>query len=214
MKLYLREKNLSKITQVSLAGIAPLLETTVQLGDGKDYIDKEKTAKLAVQKDGAYLVICRGDDLFTSALVLVTPLKVEVQEDVVSGRIRANVRDMVAKKYVAGVHVKAIGSSDSTFKEGETDLRGIFVGDGLNGTATVIARDEQNRYAFYRGKKPLGNARPKANTPKPKPAQKKDPLNYQQNLQNQNGIIQRGNWMGYDTFRRGSNRGVQIQQVK
>ncbi|HIL25680.1 MAG TPA: tetratricopeptide repeat protein, partial [Verrucomicrobia bacterium] len=214
MKLYLREKNLSKITQVSLAGIAPLLETTVALGDGKDYIDKEKTAKLAVEKDGAYLVICRGDDLFTSALVLVTPLKVEVQEDVVSGRIRANVRDMVAKKYVAGVHVKAIGSSDSTFKEGETDLRGIFVGDGLNGTATVIARDEQNRYAFYRGKKSLGNARPTAGKSRPKPAAKKEGLNYQLNLQNRNGIIQRGNWKGYDTFRRGSNRGVQIQQVK
>ena len=214
MKLYLREKNLSKITQVSLAGIAPLLETTVALGDGKDYIDKEKTAKLAVEKDGAYLVICRGDDLFTSALVLVTPLKVEVQEDVVSGRIRANVRDMVAKKYVAGVHVKAIGSSDSTFKEGETDLRGIFVGDGLNGTATVIARDEQNRYAFYRGKKLLGNARPTAGQSRPKPAAKKEGLNYQQNLQMRNGIIQRGNWKGYDTFRRGSNRGVQIQQVK
>ena len=214
MKLYLREKNLSKITQVSLAGIAPLLETTVILGDGKDYIDKEKAAKLAVKKDGAYLVICRGDDLFTSALVLVTPLKVEVQEDVVSGRIRANVRDMVAKKYVAGVHVKAIGSSDSIFKDGETDLRGIFVGDGLNGTATVIARDDQNRYAFYRGKKPLGNARATGGQPRPKPATKTKGLNYQQNLQNQNGIIQRGNWQGYDTFRRGSNRGVQIQQVK
>ena len=121
---------------------------------------------------------------------------------------------MVAKKYVAGVHVKAIGSSDSTFKEGETDLRGIFVGDGLNGTATVIARDEQNRYAFYRGKTSLGNARPETKTGAKKPARKNESLNYQQNLQNQNGIIQRGNWKGYDTFRRGSNRGVQIQQVK
>ena len=214
MKLYLREKNLSKITQVSLAGIAPLLETTVALGDGKDFIDKEKAAKLALKDEGAYLVICRGDDLFTSSLVLVTPLKIEVQENAVSGRVRANVRDVVAGKYVAGVHVKAIGSSDSTFKDGETDLRGIFVGDGLNGTATVIARDDQNRYAFYRGKTPLGNAVPnKPSQPTPK-GEAKQNLNYQQNLQMQNGIIQRGNWKGYDTFRRGSNKGVQIQQVR
>jgi uncharacterized protein YfaS (alpha-2-macroglobulin family)/TolA-binding protein len=215
MKLYLREKNLSKITQVSLAGIAPLLETTVKLGDGKDYIDKEKTAKLALKKDGAYLVICRGDDLFTSALVLVTPLKIEVQEDATSGRVRANVRDVAANKYVAGVHVKAIGSSDSVFKSGETDLRGVYIADALNGTATVIARDDQSRYAFYRGKTLLGNAKPRASTSSTrKPAQKKEELNYQQNLQLRNGIIQRGNWKGYDNFRRGSNKGVQIDQVK
>ncbi|MEC8929074.1 MAG: tetratricopeptide repeat protein, partial [Verrucomicrobiota bacterium] len=99
MKLYLREKNLSKITQINLAGIEPMLEMTVQLGDGKDYIDKEKLAKLAVKKEGAYLVICRGDDLFTSALALVTPLKIEVQEDKQAGRVRANVMDAVKDKY-------------------------------------------------------------------------------------------------------------------
>ncbi len=100
------------------------------------------------------------------------------------------------------------GSSDSSFKDGETDLRGIFVGDGLNGTATVIARDDQNRYAFYRGKTPLGNAVPK------KPTQPTPQGEAKQNLQMQNGIIQRGNWKGYDNFRRGSNKGVQIQQVR
>jgi alpha-2-macroglobulin len=215
MKLYLREKNLSKITQVSLAGIAPLLEATVELGDGKDYIDKEKTAKLALKKDGAYLVICRGDDLFTSALILVTPLKIEVQEDVTSGRVRANLRDVTADKYVAGVHVKAIGSSDNSFKSGETDLRGIFVADALNGSATVIARDEQNRYAFYRGKTPLGKAVPRPqSSPQPKVPQKGGKLYYQQNLHMQNESIQNLNWGGYDSFRRGSNKGVQIQQVK
>ncbi|KKL59215.1 hypothetical protein LCGC14_2217580, partial [marine sediment metagenome] len=86
MKLYLREKNLSSITKVNLAGIKPLVEMTIQLGDGKDYVDKEKVARLALKDEGAYLVICRGDDLFASGLVLVTPLKIEVQEDVTSGR--------------------------------------------------------------------------------------------------------------------------------
>ena len=39
----------------------------------------------------------------------------------------------------ANVHVKAIGSGDNEFKSGDTDLRGIFVAEGLNGSATVIA---------------------------------------------------------------------------
>jgi tetratricopeptide (TPR) repeat protein len=43
MKLYLREKNLSTITKVRLAGIEPELEKTVALGDGRDYVDKERT---------------------------------------------------------------------------------------------------------------------------------------------------------------------------
>ncbi len=60
MKLYLPEKNLYKITKVSLAEILPRLEQTVLLSDGKDDIDKEKTASLGIQEDGAYLLICRA----------------------------------------------------------------------------------------------------------------------------------------------------------
>ena len=50
---------------------------------------------LDLEGEGAYLVICRGDDLFSSGLVLITPLDIEVQEDAVSGRVRVNVRDVV-----------------------------------------------------------------------------------------------------------------------
>ncbi len=216
MTLYLREKNLSKITQVNLAGIAPLLEQKVPLGDGKDYIDKEAIAKLGAQKEGAYLVICRGDDLFTSALALVTPLKIEVQEDPQSGRVRANVMDAAANHYVADVHVKAIGSADADFRGGETDLRGIFVADNLRGKATVIARDAKLRYAFYRGDKWLGapeqQAQPAA--PRPAPGAEGRQLDYRMNLDMQNKAIQDGNWQGYDQLRRGPSKGVQIQKVK
>ena len=217
MTLYLREKNLSKITQVNLAGIAPLLEQKVVLGDGKDYIDKENIAKLGVQKEGAYLVICRGDDLFTSALALVTPLKIEVQEDPQSGRVRANVMDAVANQYVADVHVKAIGSADADFRGGETDLRGIFIADNLRGKTTVIARDAKLRYAFYRGDKWLGA--PEQQQPKvpvnSQPGQPAAPqLDYRMNLDMQNKAIQGGNWDSYNQFRRGPSKGVQIQKVK
>ena len=221
MKLYLREKNLSKITQVNLAGIKPLLENTVALGDGKDYIDKEKISKLALKEEGAYLVICRGDNLFTSALALITPLKIEVQENPDSGRVRANVMDAVGNKYLAGVHVKAVGSADAEFRSGETDLRGIYIADNVHGKTTIIARDDQSRYAFYRGTSWLGtpevtttSSRP-SSAPKPKaPAKNAGKLNYQLNLQFQNEAIQKGNWRSYDQLRRGKNKGVQIQQVK
>ena len=93
MRLYLREKNLSTITRVRLAGIRPELTLTVPLGDGKDYVDKEMKARLDLTEEAAYLVICRGDALFASGLVLIPPPEIEVQEDPSSGRVRVNVLD-------------------------------------------------------------------------------------------------------------------------
>jgi tetratricopeptide (TPR) repeat protein len=156
MKLYLREKSLSRITGVNLAGITPLHEFVTELGDGKDYEDKSKDIPLAIKDEGAYLSVIRGDDIFTSGLVLITPLSIEVQEDPVSGRIRVNVFDTLRQLYPDSVHVKVIGSNNTEFVSGDTDLRGIFIADGIQGIPTVIARDKSNRYAFYRGKDWIG----------------------------------------------------------
>lgn len=212
MKLVLREKNLRNITQVRLAGIKPELEQAVALGDGRDYVEKEKVAKLAIREEGAYLVICRGDDLFTSGLVLVTPLKIEVQEDPTSGQVRANVLDAVKGGYRPGVHVKAIGSADTEFKGGETDLRGIVAIDGLRGNATVIARDGQARYAFYRGDRWLGvpeEASP-PDLPSKAPVQV---LDYQYNLRQAQQSIQTVNGIRFEQMRRTRNGGVQVDQA-
>jgi tetratricopeptide (TPR) repeat protein len=156
MKLYLQQKNLSAITSVQLAGIRPESEETIQLGDGKDYVEKEKKIPLKLKDEAAYLVICRGDDLFASGMVLITPLKIEIQEDPASGRVRANVLDTSKGGYRPEVHVKAIGSADSEFRSGETDLRGLFIADNLRGRSTVIAREGESRYAFFRGDTWLG----------------------------------------------------------
>ena len=215
MKLYLREKNLSRITAINLAGIEPELVETVALGDGKDYVDKEHTAGLDIEQEGAYLVICRGDDLFTSGLVLVTPLTIEVQEDDVSGRVRVNLVDETTGVRPAGVHVKAIGSGEDRFVSGETDLRGIFVGDGLRGTVTAIARDEESRYAFYRGEAWVGA--PIDQSPQlavPQEQQERKAVDYQDNLRFQNEALQRGYNSSWDKARRSGNRGVQVQQAK
>ena len=114
-----------------------------------------------MKDEGAYLVVCRGDDLHASGLVLVTPLVVEVQEDAVSGRVRTTVKDVKADRYVHNVQVKVIGSGNDDFVAGDTDLRGVFVADGIHGRSTVIARAEPSRYAFFRGQTELAPPAPR-----------------------------------------------------
>ena len=218
MKLYLREKDLANITQVQLAGIEPEVSENITLGDGKDYIDKERKVKLDIKGEGAYLVICRGDDLFTSGLVLISPLEIEVQEDITSGRVRVNVRDTTNGTFIEGVHVKAIGSTDKQFKSGETDLRGLFIADDIRGNTTVVARDEQTRYAFYRGKEWLGA--PEVEGAKIKQAQeeaatkKKRQVRYRENIDITNYAIQQKGFGEFDKMRRGAQRGVQVQEAQ
>ena len=173
MKFGLMQRNLDRITAINLAGIKPYHELTLDLGNGRDYQDREKPLALPLKEEGAYLVVCRGENLYASGLVLISPFALEVQEDAVSGRVRVTVKNAVTDQYAADVHVKTIGSSNAQFVSGETDLRGIFIADDIQGTTTVIARQQPNLYAFYRGEKVLGqvpNAEPAAQTPAdPKP---------------------------------------------
>jgi len=155
MKFSLLKRNLGGITQINLAGIRPYHEATIQLGDGKDYRDRTHAIPLPLKAEGAYLVVCRGEDLHASGLVLVTPLAVEVQEDAVSGRIRTTVKDAASGRYLPDVHVKVIGTGNPDFTSGATDLRGVFVADGIKGTSTVIAQADPARYAFFRGQTSL-----------------------------------------------------------
>ncbi len=201
LKFGLLQRNLSRITGINLAGIRPYHDLALALGDGKDYRDREKDVELPLKEEGAYLVVCQGENLYTSGLVVVSPLALEIQEDPPSGRVRVTVKDVVADKYVHNVHVKVIGSANDQFVSGQSDLRGIFVADGIVGTSTVIARTDANRYAFYRGKLVLGNVpqQPAANEAgKPAAqgeAQGKDAL--LKNLQDQNSSFnndQRGNY--------------------
>jgi tetratricopeptide (TPR) repeat protein len=215
MTLYLRERSLSEIARVNLAGIEPHLVVRRDLGDGRDYVDKELRLALELPEEGAYLVICRGDDLFTSGLALVTPLEIEVQEDPVSGRARVNVVDAVRQMRPAGVHVKAIGSEDAAFRSGDTDLRGVFVADGLRGTVTVIARDEESRYAFHRGETWLGprSARPARGQQLGEQLEGVD-FDYRDNLNSQNSIMQRSFNESWDRIRRSGRKGVQVDKAR
>ena len=131
MKFSLLKRNLAGITQINLAGIRPLMKPRLNLGDGKDYRDRTHKLALPLKDEGAYLVVCRGGDLYASGLVLVSPLAVEVQEDAASGQVRVTVKNVVKDRYVSDVQAKVIGSRNADFVSGETDLRGVFVAQGV-----------------------------------------------------------------------------------
>lgn len=159
MTLYLRERNLSEVTAVNLAGIAPTLRKQVPLKSSTGMREAEQVVRLKLDEAGAYLVICRGDELHTSGLVLVSDIELEVEEDLGGGRLRVQALDRKGDGFVRDVDVRVVGSGGGDFVTGRTDPRGMFVAEGVNGTATVIARRGDQHYAFFRGT-PVGPAVP------------------------------------------------------
>jgi hypothetical protein len=213
MRLYLREKDLNRVTQARLAGIEPAVSQTVSLGDGKDYVDKSRQIRLPLTDEGAYLVICRGDSLFKSCLILITPLEIEVQEDRFSGRVRVNVRNTVTGSYQSKVHIKAIGSADKHVISGAADLRGVFIADGVRGKATIIAQDAGNRYAFYRGTQSLVTPAKVVEQKQLQPLSERKATDYRTHLNRRNQAIQSSNVEAFDKMRRGTGSGVQVQKA-
>jgi len=55
-----------------------------------------------------------------------------------------------------------IGSENPGFLSGETDLRGVFVAEGVRGQVAAVARQAGSRYAFYRGETRVGAPPPPA----------------------------------------------------
>ena len=144
------QRDLGRIAEINLAGIRPYYQTTVKLGDGRDYRRRQKRLELPLKKEGAYLVVCRGENQYASGLALLTPLVIEVHEEPQSALVRTTVRDAATDRCVAGVQVKVVGSMNAQPVSGMTDLRGVFTAEGVRGSATVIALSEPARYAFFR----------------------------------------------------------------
>ncbi len=167
MKFGLMQRNLDRITAINLAGIQPYHEETVPLGDGNDFRDRTKQLALPLKDEGAYLIVCRGENLYASGLALVSPLTLLVQEDATSGRVRVSVKNTTDDTFVGDVHVKVIGSANDDFVSGDTDLRGLLIADDIKGTSTVIAVHDSDRYAFYRGTIGLQGLRPELNDAQP-----------------------------------------------
>ena len=123
----------------------------------------------------------RGDNLYASGIVLVSPLELEVLEEPASGRVRITVRDARTKDLLPKVQVKVIGSGNPQFFSGDTDLRGVFVAEGVQGQVTAVIRKEAAEYAFYRGTSYVGQspgrARPPGRQQRQPPSQNTPALN-------------------------------------
>lgn len=239
MKLYLREKNLSRVTRVNLAGIAPEAAVPLDVAAAAPWTEHKADVALPLKDEGAYLVIARGDDLFTSGLVLISALKLDVREDAAGGSVRVNVLNAADGKYVADAEVKAIASASTDIQSGQTDPRGIYEATGLSGMATVIVRQGENRFAFHRGTVELaGASTPESNRRRITLPTQADPFASQQefdppqipqsfggqqkvlskdayleNLSGDNRSIQDSNVKNWDFKRRSGGKGVEAQKA-
>jgi alpha-2-macroglobulin len=223
MKFGLMQRNLDRITAINLAGIKPYHEQTVELGDGNDYRDRTHELTLPLEEEGAYLVVCRGENLYASGLVLVTPLSLQVQEDPTSGRVRVTVRDATRDQFLDDVHVKVIGSANEEFDSGETDLRGLFIADDIKGTSTIIARADAGEYAFYRGELALQGVTDQSAEDADKPQSQQsdaappEPASQEQllrgNLFEQNSIFQQEQRQNYDGLLNNDRSGIRTKEA-
>ena len=149
-KFAVLRRTLAGIRDINLAGIQPYRETTVALGDGKDYRDLHRVLPLELTEEGAYLIVCRGGSQFASGLVLVTSLELEVCRDPLTGSVRVTLKDATSDQYVYGADVKVIGAGKAEVVAGQTDRRGLFVAEGVLGSPTVIAHAGAGKFALYR----------------------------------------------------------------
>ncbi len=152
LRLFPGRDDLGAVASVDLAGIRPVHQAKVTVGDGKtvDLSERVRRVELPIDGEGAYLVMLRGDDRFASGLVVLTPMELEVTPSPESGRMRIAVRNARTRRGVPGAQVKVIGSRTPAVQLGQTDLRGVFVADAVDGRITVVARQGTAEYAIYR----------------------------------------------------------------
>ena len=152
---------LGDLSQVNLAGIRPLHEASVALRDGKDYCDHAQKLALPLKKEGAYLVVCRGEDLYASGLLLISPLEIESHFDPPTGQVRVFVKDATTGKYLSDVQVKLMPRQAAGVANvvGATDLRGVFVGNCPATAATIVAQAGSGRYAYFASPPPASDTR-------------------------------------------------------
>ena len=141
---------LGDMSQVSLSGIRPLSETKVALSGSGDFADRAQKLALPLKREGAYLVVCRGNDLYASGLLLISRLEIEQRLDAASNQVRVFVKDSTTGRCAGEVQVKLLprGANVQAIVAGTTDLRGIFMADAPAGGAAIVARGGPGQYAY------------------------------------------------------------------
>lgn len=215
MTLYLREKDLSRVAAVNLAGIAPTLETSVELGGGRDLLERTLKTPLDLPGPGAYLVLARAGETFASGLVLVSDLELDVIEDPGSGRVRVEAQSTSEHHFLRDVDVRVVGSGNGRVTSGQTDPRGLFVADGVIGRATIIARLGKDQYAFHRGEALLAQVQPTSNDRAGlQQLGEQQNAGYLQNVFFANSIQVQERAKNFDLELARKRSGVQLQQMK
>lgn len=211
MTLYLREKDLSRVTQVNLAGVSPKFRGTLELSDDATLRSGELETSLPLTEPGAYLVILRGGSLHASSLVLISDIELDVDE-FTNGQVRVQVSSNASDSFLKGVDVRVLGSDDGRFTIGKTDLRGLFSAESVQGKATIIARMGHNHYAFHRGTQNLSEDRRK-NKDMPVQTANPDQAFFFSNVSRFNGGIIQDRQINLDQEIQADRKGVQVQKV-
>lgn len=139
--------SLEKFSDINLAGIQPVWSRTLEvpLSDGRL---QSVEVRPALGPRGAFLVLARAGARVTHALVLRDSLQLDVIHNPSESRIRVTVRDSRGRP-IPGARVLLRGSESSRFLAGNTDLRGIFVADEVDGTVTVVG-SHQGAFGLFR----------------------------------------------------------------
>ncbi|MFT6108620.1 MAG: hypothetical protein ACJA2W_001532 [Planctomycetota bacterium] len=216
LTLALRERDLSRVTSVDLAGVTPTLEESVKLsrsvlraGEGE--------IEIKLDRPGAYLAMLRGGEVHRSALILATDLDLDVVLPG-DGSVRAQVMLGSTDSFAEGAAVRILAESSDRVESLESDRRGMATAEGMQGLVTVIARatrspdgsaSPEHHYAFYGSTRP---AAPEAPAESPAPVQTE--TNYLSNVLSQNllNTSQRQERVDKDVSR--TRKGVQVQQAK
>jgi hypothetical protein len=208
-KLFTTQRSLEEITKVNLAGIVPQSSLTFPLGTAKDYVAKEKTVDLPIKEEGAYLAIVRGDDLFSSGLILISPLKLEIREPGASS-VRVNVTNASSGLPISDAEIIAMGGNQEQ-RSSTTDPRGMAELVGLSGIPSVLVKHGENHYALVRGKHPIltqstsNSVRYRIVLPSKEA--------YFDNISLDNGRLQQKQIENWDGKRRSNPKGVEAKDV-
>lgn len=110
------------------------------------YIDHEQEVPLKLEKNGAYLLLAQAGNLKSAGLLLKSDLKLKVQQLPKQNRVRLNVKRKGLP--IPGARIKIVRAESDEVLSGKTDLRGVFVGEGLQGGMSALV-ESKGQYAFY-----------------------------------------------------------------